>query len=328
MALDVSDLMGSTDSSSNDAKSTSDNQTKIQLDPVFENIGADEDRVRDFIDEQGKSDEITNLAKELADDDALFELMEEYRRYVDLKRILQGYLYDADGDFSAFADEFWGDTDDPEPETFNFVQQKARDSVGNLYYYKQMFPEPVEEHWDGEAVLWTERPDDDSDIYVTESFVENFSGFTMEVDGREVPRPPTASELAEMDGDGQSNDSGEGQAVPIDTTEHTIPELEAAIEDAMPGLSVEQTENLLVHEKANKDRKGAKEAIHAAIEAAEQLADESGKSDDSEASGSSDSDGDGFSVGALAGELREDPDVIRGMRSKGLSEDEIREILG
>lgn len=315
MALNVQDLMGSTDSS-NDAESTSDNQTKIQLDPVFENIGADEDRVCDFIDEQGKSDEITNLAKELADDDGLFELMEEYRRYVDLKRILQGYLYDADGDFSAFADEFWGDTDDPEPETFNFVQQKARDSVGNLYYYKQMFPEPVEEHWEGEAVLWTEREDDDSHIYVTESFVENFTDFTMEVNGEEVPRPPTASELAELDGGSQSETE---QSVPIDTTEHTIPELEDAIEDAMPGLSVEQTENLLVHEKANKDRKGAKEAIGAAIEAAKQLA------DDSDASESS---GDGFSVGELAGELREDPDVIRGMRSKGLSEDEIREILG
>lgn len=318
MALDVSDLMGSNDSSSSDAKSTSDNQTKIQLDPVFEEIGADEDRVRRFIDEQGKSDEITNLAKELADSDELFELMEEYRRYVDLKRILQGYLYDADGDFSAFADEFWGDTDDPEPETFNFVQQKARDSVGNLYYYKQMFPEPVEEHWEGEAVLWTERPDDDSDIYVTEQFVENFSDFTMEVDGREVPRPPTASELAEMDG----GDSGSEQSVPIDTTEHTIPELEDAIEDAMPGLSVEQTENLLKHEKANKDRKGAKEAIHAAIDAAEKLADESDGVDESDESG------DGFSVGELAGELREDPDVIRGMRSKGLSESEIRDILG
>jgi hypothetical protein len=286
MTLDVQDLMGSTDSSSNDSDNNSQTETttKIELAPVFDDIGADKDRVRKVIKEQDIADAMENLAKRLQEDDDLWELQEEYRRYTDLKRILQGYLYDHDGDFSAFADQFWGDSDSPAEGTFNYVQQKSRDSDGNLFYYKTMFPEPVEEYWDGEAVLWTERPDDDSHIYVTEQFVENFGQFTMEVNGEQVPRPPTASELSEMEDESDTQSQTE-QSVPIDTTEHTIPELEAAIEDAMPGLSVEQTENLLTHEKANKDRKGAKEAIHAAIDAAEQLAerdvDTSDKDDES-----------------------------------------------
>jgi hypothetical protein len=322
MALDVSDLMGSTDSSTDNDNSDTETETEVSLAPVFEEIGADLDRVRAFIKEQDKADEIEQFAKALKEDGDLCELMEEYRRAVDQKRILQNWLYDYDGDFSSFADEFWGDSDDPEPGTFNDIQQRARASKGNLYYYKQMFPEPVEEYWPTDAVLYVERPDDDSHIYVTEDFVDNFAQFTMEIDGKEVPRPPTDSELAEMESesdDSGNDDSDDLPAVPIDTTEVTIAELEDELEHLMPGLSVEQVENLITHEKANKDRKGAKQALETALEAAEKQADDS--TDES-------GDEEQASIGRLAGETGEHPDVIRGMREEGLDDDQIRNILG
>lgn len=334
MAIEMSDLMGSNDSGNAQTNNADDTETttEISLAPVFEEIGADPDRTRDIIRESDNADDIEQLAKDLRDDDELFAILEEYRRYTDLRRILENHLYNYDGDFSKFRGRFWGDSDDPEPDTYNYAQQQSRDAGGNLYYYKAMFPEPVENYWDSDAVLWQERPDDDTDIFVTANFVDNFSQFTMEVDGETVPRPPTDEEIAQMDSGSDEPDGDDLPAVPIDTTEVTIAELEDELEHLMPGLDREQVENLMTHEKANKDRKGARQAIQTALDALDKMdADDStDEPDDSEASGSTDSGVDDekqANVGRLAGELGEHPDMIRGMLEHK-SPDEVREILG
>jgi len=318
MVVDISDIStdstDTTNDSDNSASDSHENGVEVTLDPVFDTIGADTERVREFIKEQDKGDAITDLAKALKDDDELWAMHEEYRRFTDLKRIIENYLYNRDDEFSAFTDEFWGDYDDPEPGTFNYVQSAVRDhESGNLFFYKVMFPEPVEEHWDGEAVVWQEKPEQDSHIYVTEDFVNQYSQFTMEVDGQSVPRPPNDEEVAAMSGRDSSESASTYQDVPIDTTEVTVSELKEQVRDSLAELSRDQLSNLYDHEEANKDRKTAKAFLEQEMET---IGHDDGGDEGSAESDTSGDESPEARAGRIMGEYNLNnvsPDFIRGI---------------
>jgi hypothetical protein len=159
---------------------------------------------------------------------------------------------------------------------------------GNLYFYKTMFPEPVEEYWDSDPVLLVERPDDDSHIYVTEDFVDTYGDYTMEVEGKTVVRPPSDAEIEALADEQSSSasDSTDDSDDDVDfilTNELINEEVKAAVEDVDDSDVLRQT---LTFEKRTKDRKGAKDAIQNRLdiveqqEAAQQSLEESAAGDD------------------------------------------------
>lgn len=235
---------------SSDDDSTESESPGVTLPDVFDRIGANEERCKAFIEEQGKADELTEFARKIEDDEELWAVQEQYRRYMDIRRLVENYLQSADGDWSkannSWAEAFWSD--------YNEVQERSRDMNGNLYYYKTLFPAPVEEYWEGDPVLLVERDDDDSHIYVTEEFVSEYNDFTMSAEGKTIVRPPSAEEL-----DALEASDGDDDMDFLVTNDMTNDEVEAAVKDIDDREVLEDT---LTFEKRTENRKGAKKAIN------------------------------------------------------------------
>jgi len=323
MTVDISELANSasTDGSSNDSDNNDNGVDELKA--ACDAIDANLESAKEYVDNHGNKDDLIGFAERLADDDELWATQEEYRRKLDVHRIRQNYLYSVDGEFTKWGAAFYGNSDNPDPsaDTYNGIQAKSRNMDGNLAFYKALFPAPAEQFWDQEPVLWEERPNDDAHIYVTQEFVSEYSGFTLD-DGR--PRPPTDEELANMNTDntGSSGSSG-GSGVPdppflpstrtVDGVKNTIDQND---------YTVDELRALLTSEKAEDNRKTAKEVIRRAIDNAEEAA-------DTASSDANDEETPAMIAGRLVAETGTDthPEAIAGMVRGGMSEAEIREYL-
>lgn len=318
------------DTSSNDSGASSENNSGSdsvdeqfrELEETCDTIGADFENAKgravndDGVDLDDLITVATNLAGENGEE--LFVVMELYRMWNDQKRIVTNYLYNLDAEFGAFLDKFWGENDDPEPGTYNYVRNQSRerdDNPGGLFTYKALFPEPAEAHWDDDVVQLIERPDDDSHIYVPMEWVETYTN-TMEVNGREVPRPPTNAELEQ----GATSDDTSDLKLPFDPAEFTIDELKDELQQV--DYDAEQLEAALESEKSGKARKGAKNALRDALDDAESSGGASSSSDNDEPSNA-------VKAGRIVGEnnLDVNPDGVAGMLDSGMTEDEIVNVL-
>lgn len=290
-----------TESETNDGSSGSE---FAELREACEAIGADTENAIERVKSGDGADEesLVELARELADDDELWDALEEYRAFNDQHRLKQNHLLNSDKEFTDWSAAFYGDSDDPEEGTYNAVQQRARDMGGNLYYYKALFPEPDAEHFPSDtAVVWQERPDEDSHIYVTEEYIEAYGDFTLEIAGKERPVPPWNG--ASESGSSGNDDYPDPNTLTVDSVKD--------IYDTVQDQSV--LEQALEIEKATKDRKTAKQYLERRIERAE----------------SSDDESEGKSPEGVAGEIAANtsvdlhPDTIAEMVENGMTRDEI-----
>lgn len=324
MALDLDSAMESTDGSnaakSTDNSSADDSDEYSELRALVNELGGNEESAIEYAkDSESAHDNIVEYAELVRDDfDAMVGQGETYRKYNCINRIVQNYLRSMDPDFDQWTGQFYGDFDTPEDGTFNAVQQQSRSMDVNLPMHKAIFPEPVEASWDSEPVLWEERPDEDSHIYVSESFVDDYARFARKIGGKERPLPPTNEELAELaaerNGGGASDSSGDVDA-PIDPAEFSVrDELKPLLEQM--DYSADELRAIFEAEVAGKDRKTAKQKINA-----EHPADLMGDSDDD------------VSAAAKAGDLVENegldvpPNVVKAALESGKTEDEVVEMF-
>lgn len=335
--ISISDIMGGDDStdSTNDSDANEASGSD-ELREACEALGADYDHASDYVDVHGKKDDLIEFAKALEGDDELAALHEAYRRMNDVHRIILNWLRNDSRSFTDFTGAFYGDSDDPEPETYNFVQQQVRaEDNGNLIFYRALFPEPREEYWDSEPVCWHEfdalRYDTDSDnqvdshIYVGSNWASEYSGFTVEVDGEDRPRPPANDEIADFtsDGSNESDDSDSGSNVatknaPFDPAEFNIPDLEDELDDV--DYDEQQLRAALNMEKEGKQRKGAKGALREELDAVE-AAQSDGGSEQEELS-------DAGKAGEINSKTTDEvpPDKIIELVEAGMTKDQIVEI--
>jgi hypothetical protein len=176
----------------------------------------------------------------------------------------------------------------------------------------------------------------DTHIFVTREWCEEYADYTMEVDGNEVPRPPSDSEIEQANGGGGADDASAASdsddiSAPFDPSEFTVAEMGEKVEDIN---RMTELRALLDAEKAGEgrsaNRKGAKNAIRDrmdALEAAREQDDDS----DSEPEQQSLDDASEKSNAAIAGEMVADgvdmhPDSIAAMLDKGMTREEVREI--
>jgi len=348
----TSSTTGSTDSDQQQTSGSTGSAT--DLESACEAIDANVDHARKYIGEHGNQSGVVELAEAIAERGAeLREIYEAYRATSDQNRIFQFWLRDTDMQFSAWADDFYGNSDDPESGTHNFNQQRARqdDVPGNLVLYKALYPEPQAEY-PGEPVLWLAFDTigygdgvQDTHIYVPREYVESFSDFTIDVQGKARPRPPSDAELAELQGtnkstgsSGASDSNGERNnmsGVP-DPRAYTISEYE----DRVGNLSLVECEEALQLERENSKheggRKGMKNLIYDRIdelESGNNSASDGNKAD----SGGSDSSDDSDESGAqMAGEVNGmgaeghdiSPEKIIELQENGWSKEEIIEFYG
>ena len=340
MVIDIDDMASSAESSANNGGAEADDGGSSSgpdaLEQAVEQIGGNYESVKEYVDENGRKEDVMAFYERLANDDELWALMEDYRRKIDQKRILSNWMYDMDADFEAWRGEFWGDSDDPEPGTFNAVQQAARDSDGNLMWYKAAFPEPVEDFWEGEAVLFAERPGDDSHIYVTEEWVDTYDQFAKDVPGVGVrPMPPGDSEI----GDAQSGGSGGSDAdesteidAPFAIDTYPANDAQKKIREGWALGELKKLRKLEVESDKTKagGRKTVRNLLDKKIEGARE-GDESGGSDE-QATLEDASDSDGMSdeefAGKMCAETGEDPSFVKGVVEAADTHEEAREILG
>lgn len=257
LSLDDFDTSGN-DGASTDAE-TNDGDDSDELRELCDEINADFDHAEAYLANNSVEREtMVDFAKLLRDNPELMELLEEYRMLNDKYRILQIYLLNDDADYTRWADRFYygdGDSDNPGDGSYNDVQYRVRnESDGNLIWYKALFPEPQAEYYPGDPVLWTERPDDDTHIYVSDSFVEQYldAGCTMVVDGDTKPRPPSDSELEAMGDDTQNADEQENpdEGDAFDPTQYSISELR----DRVGGLTLDMAIDALATEQNRDDQ--------------------------------------------------------------------------
>lgn len=320
----VRDLVSGNGGSGNDSESTSDNDNPLV--EAVEAVNGSVERAEKYVDIHGSKDDLTEFAQAVAGwDEDTIELAEKRRRHIDMNRIVSFHLRGHSQDFTGFTGEFYGDTEDPEEGTYNYVQDKAHDADINMAFYKTLFPEPRAEYWPSEPVVWEKydtigvpnNPDDnfDSHIYLETDIAEEWADFTMENDnGNVVPRPPSNSELEKLADeqdteDSSSGDSGEG-LVPM---QHTVKELKAVLKDG--DWTDEQLSTALTAEEATKDRKMAKQAIKR--ERNELASDDSSDDDEEETPEET--------AGRLIANrgVSANPGIIVGMLEHGLSEDEV-----
>lgn len=313
---------GSNDSETNDGGASADTDALKQ---ACEAIGADYENASSYVSEHGKEDDLTEFAQRLASDAELQAVQEKYRRFNDIHRIIRKYLRNADADFTAYTGAFYGDSSSPDEGTYNFVQQESREVDGNLMFYRALFPSPDAEFWDNDPVLWHEFDStgysdgmQDSHIYVTQEFVSEYSGVnSLEVQGDSKPVPPSNDML---NGDDSGSPASETSDSPFDPNSFTIPDLEEKLDNR--DLSVDELESLLAEEKANAERKGAKNAIRDAIDAAEQTASNGGDSDDSDSSPAK-------TAGEMTGEGNPvPPEKVKELMADGWEKDEIIALYG
>jgi hypothetical protein len=271
---DISGNDGSTDAQTSGSDDSDSGSDFAALESACDPIGADFENAKDAVKHRDgiTEDDLIELAEKLAEDDDLWNLMEEYRTWNDQKRMILFHFRSHEKEFTNFAGAFWGDSENPDEGTYNHVEDRARDSDGNLYYYKALFPEPHMEHYPSDnAVVWQERPDEDSHIYVTAQFVDEYSDYQLEIDGQERPVPPWDGAST-----GTGGDSG-GSGDQFDPREYTISELEEELDQ----FDADELEAILEVEKETKNRKGAKSALRDAIDAREESGgDESDDGDD------------------------------------------------
>jgi hypothetical protein len=316
LSLDDFDTSGNGDASTDAETNDDDSEPETdELREICEAIGADFDHAEAYLDNNSVEREtLVDFAELLRDNAELTELLEEYRMLNDKYRILQIYLLNADAEYTRWADRFYygdGDNDNPGDGSYNDVQYRVRnESDGNLIWYKALFPEPQAEYYPGDPVLWGERPDDDTHIYVSDSFVEQYldAGCTMVVDGDTKPRPPSDSELEAMGDDtqesgGQENPD-EGDA--FDPTQYSISELR----DRVDGLTLDMAIDALAAEQNRDDQYAG--GRQGAVELLERRINDLHDSDDEQAAQESDDgdDGEQQSLDNVAGgDDREYPDV-------------------
>lgn len=322
--LSLDDVQASSnDTGSTESETNNGDSSTSELQQACEAIGADFDHASEYVSEHGKEDDLVEFARRLANDAELHATMAEYRRGNGVNRIIQNHLRGADADFTVYTGAFYGDSDDPEPGTYNDVQQRAREMDGNLMFYQALFPEPCEEYWDSEPVLWQEFDtigygDDlqDTHIFVTREFVEEYSGRnSITVNGEEKPVPPSDEMLSN---DGGSSGSASVDA-PFDPEGFTNDGVENKLDTN--DYSLDQLNGLLQAEKAGDNRKGAKNAIRDAIDAAEQTA--SGGDSDSGASAAQ-------AAGEMTGSAGDSipPEKVEELMDNGWTKDEIIELYG
>lgn len=208
--MDVSGSSNDTANNSGASESGSDDE-HAEFEAAVEGVGGNVEHARAYVDANGAKEKFMDFIASLDED--MMEQAEEYRLWNDQHRIRQRFLHNVDGDFSTWSSQFYGNSDDPDPETYNGVQQASRDAGVNLAFYKALFPEPQEEYWPAEPVLYEEvdrgygEGQQDSHIYVSQEFVNEYSDFTMDVNGEAKPRPPTDDELQAMSNGGASASS-------------------------------------------------------------------------------------------------------------------------
>lgn len=245
---------GSTETETSDSDDDS-------LPAVFDEIGADLERVEAFRDHSSTTDDqleqMVEFARDLANDDGnLWTLMEKSRELSDLYRIEINHIRGKrEGPFiDEFKDALFGDSDDPDPGTKNYVDAERRDhETANLAWYKVMFPEPTTD-FSGQPVVWYEFDDiglpvddkQDSHIYVTQEWAESYMEYGEEIDGQLRPLPP--------------EEVPTGTDTALNPSDYTVSELG----DALAEIDDPSTlGNIYDAEQAGKDRKTAKEAIDA-----------------------------------------------------------------
>lgn len=338
--ISLDDLASSSNDSGSTASETNDDSGSVddrfeRLEELCEEIGADfENAKQRAVDDDGIDlDDMLTFAENIAESDDLKEVMESYRRWNDQKRFVQNYLYNDDAhEYSAWLNQFWGDSDDPEPDTYNYATQQSRDrddNPGGLYVYKALFPEPATEVWPDEAVLLVEKPGDDSHIYVTKSWALEYQDFTIEINGEEVPRPPSDGEINH----GALQDDGDdgGTGAPFNPSNFTNDEIRDKLGTSPEeDFTEEGLEALLAAENEGKGRKGATKAIKGSLNQLRSAKEQEQQTLDD----ASDSD-DGESAAAMAGEIFakhdltiDDPDHIKGMLQGGMTKDEIIKQFG
>lgn len=326
LSLDDLNTSGNDDSNSTENNSGA-NSGSDDLREVCDELGADYEHACEYVDVHGKKDDLVEFARALIENDDLRSLHENYRVGNDIHRIILNWLRNDSGDFTPYTGAFYGDSDDPADGTYNAIQQSVRaEEHGNLIFYRALFPEPVAEYWDSEPVLWhefdalqysTDQDEQvDSHIYVTREWAEEYSDFTITVDGQDRPRPPNASELG--NGGSNSGSASANDSLPFDPSDFTNAALEEELDTV--DYSVEQLDAALQAEKDDKDRKGAKNALRDAKDVAEQ------------SGGSSDGDS-ADSPAAKAGEMMAEghaiePDKVKELMNEGWTKDEIIEFYG
>lgn len=340
----VSDLMGESSTNTSDAEGGSGGSSSgakyAELKAACEAIGANYESVREYVDENGKKTEIIEQAEMLENNPEAMRAAEEYRQFSHMKGIVQNFMWNMDDhEFTVWSGQFWGDTDDPEPDTFNYAQQQARELGVNLPWYDALFPVPQTEYWDGDAVEFTHIEKKDWTIYVPEWWVAEYEAYAKEVNGQVLPMPPSDSEIEAM----QSGDSDATESVDesderpdaphaIDT--ETANDAQKTIRNG--GWSLDELKKLRKLEvESERTKKGGRKTVRNLLDEKINAARENSGSDESDEQATLDdtpeSDGsdDGMSreefVGQVSATSGEHPDVIRGMLKAGLDRDEIRE---
>jgi len=319
------DEISGTDDGSTDSEN--DDDAFSELRDVCEPIGADVEHAIEAAknDDGAPEEKLIETAREIYDDDELWVFLETYRSMNGPRRILENYMRGHEKEFTGFADAFWGDTSDPDEGTYNYVQQQVRghDSTANLYFYKCLFPEPDAEHFPGEPAVWEERPDDDSHIYVTREWMDTYSDYTLEINGKERPFPPWDAIAGEA-GDGDNNTEPGGDV--LDPREMTVDDIKDALDER--DLSMDELKQLKEAESATENRVTALQAIRRAIADIRTGESEPDETDDGTESGESPEAIAGKVLSRLSDENEAaHPEVVMAMARDGKNAEEIVNIL-
>ena len=331
------DEISGTDSESTDSESTNGDGAFSELRDACNTVGGSVDVAIDRAknDDSVTEGDLIDTANEIHNSSELWVALENYRLMVDQSRIIKNYLRGHDKEFTGFASAFWGDTENPSEGTFNHVQQQVRghDGTANLYYYKTLFPEPHAEHVGSEPVVWEERPDEDSHIYVTEEWLDSYADYTLELAGEERVVPPWDSVAGEAtDGD---NNNTEPDGDVLDPREMTVAEIKTALDER--ALSMDELKQLQEAEEATKDRVTALQAIRRAradIRTGEAEPDDADGYSEAESDSNDEPSGD--SAEAIAGTVLSrlsdaneaaHPEVVMAMARDGKNVEEIVNIL-
>lgn len=276
----LNDLLEGQDVST-DAETESSSDDEHEIPGVFEEIGADMERVEEFYSRRDESDRegLLGLAERLSEDDEAWQILEDYRLVVDAHRINLNFVRgQREGPFV----EDWshalyygpdGSKDSPAEGSKNDLQTRVgEDDDLNLPWYKVMFPEPVSRFHEEDLVRFSEGLDkwseigmpgdsdrQDSHIFVTESFVNDYASYANE-DG--LPLPPADYPDDATATDSPSTDSPSVDAGDFDPAEFNVDVLKDEIEAFD---SVDELSTVLAVEQQGKDRKTAKEAIRSRI---------------------------------------------------------------
>lgn len=230
---------------------------ETELPSVYEEIGADLERVRDAYEVYGE-DSLEGLQElaELIRDEGMDVIVpaEDYRHSNGINRVLSNWGWDRGGDgVMQFRGAFYGDSDGSDEGTHNWIQARAREAGVNLPWYKIMFPDPHEDY-DEDSVQVTDfdeiglpRDDDlqDSQIFVPRWYAERFAAH---VNDEGIPLPPAdATKL-----DSGAAEYGGDDDLPFDPSDFTTDEIASKVTD------IDSRDDLLALLEAEKQGDGRK----------------------------------------------------------------------